>query len=161
VVRTAYDKQYYQAHREAKRSYDIAHRERRNAVARIRRQKKSLREYNKAWRAAHKDDVKVCLNKRLNKARSRAIKLKVPFELTKQHLYDLYAATPYCAISGLPFDLHSSYATISLDRIVPAKGYVIGNVRLVRWIVNAAMCDWGEGPLIEIAEAIVARKQTL
>jgi hypothetical protein len=75
---------------------------------------------------------------------------------TKNILFDLEQYIPEleiqyakgCALSGLPFAAGTServgpYAA-SIDRIDSKKGYVFENVRLVRWVYNAAFSTWGE-----------------
>ena len=137
--------------------------------------KDAAHQYNKSYRATNRDaekmrhakaravrrnNVYATLDTRLSAAKHRARRLKLPFNLTKQDLYDLYDAAPRCAVSKLPFDLFNEYSTISIDRIVPAKGYVVGNVRLVWFLVNEAMHTWGEAPLRKVAAALVAQPQT-
>lgn len=76
----------------------------------------------------------------------------------------LWAQGFCCAISGLPFQPDAAEGTFrsafrpSLDRINPAKGYTPTNIRLVLTIVNIAMNQWGEAPLIEVAKAIAAKQ---
>ena len=41
-----------------------------------------------------------------------------------------------CAYSGLEFDLNDINGTPSVDRIDSSKGYVIGNVAIVRTDIN-------------------------
>lgn len=45
----------------------------------------------------------------------------------------------------------------SLDRIDARKGYTTDNVRLVAWVVNHALGDWGEEVFAKIARAYVDR----
>lgn len=98
-------------------------------------------------------------------ARKRAAEADLPFKLT---LFDaerlLEDQKMVCAVSGLPFSEAAagegsfrSPLRPSLDRIVNAKGYALGNVRLVLTLVNLAMNDWGSKPLIEVARAIAAK----
>lgn len=85
--------------------------------------------------------------------------------LTIDDVEDLYwKQEGMCAVSGLPFSTaRASPGSFrapmrpSLDRIQPAQGYIKGNVRLVLTLVNLAMNDWGESPLIDVARAIVAK----
>ena len=101
--------------------------------------------------------VRAVLLQRLKTARVRSAKQGWAFDLTYDYLKSLYDKSPRCDVTGLPFVLDTSYGTISIDRITPEKHYTVGNVRLVRWHVNTAMGDWGEGPLLEMALALVAR----
>lgn len=69
-----------------------------------------------------------------------------------------------CAVSGMRFRLTGAKNcpwAPSLDQIVPAGGYVYGNVRVVLSIVNTAMNTWGAGPFIELVEHMAAQKVTV
>lgn len=74
-------------------------------------------------------------------AKSRAKKLKIEFNLTLDYIKYLYnKQNGLCAISGIPMTyryIDNSIDTgISVDKIDPCKGYVMGNVQLVCWAVN-------------------------
>ena len=45
----------------------------------------------------------------------------------------------------------------SLDRIEPDHGYVKGNVRIVAFIVNLAMNEWGEEALWRLVESMAEK----
>jgi hypothetical protein len=54
-----------------------------------------------------------------------------------------------CEITGTPFDLSPGrkFNSPSIDRIDAKRGYEPDNVRVVCHAMNAAMGDWGEGPV--------------
>lgn len=70
-----------------------------------------------------------------------------------------------CAVSGLPLaaprGAERKYRKEpfgpSLDRIVPAVGYVPGNVRIVNNLVNSAMQEWGLESLMVVLSAMAER----
>jgi hypothetical protein len=73
-----------------------------------------------------------------------------------------------CAVTDLPFrgrsvtaDWHANPYAPSLDRIDCAKGYTLGNVRVVLAAVNAALDEWGEDVLLDIAQALTSRTPSL
>jgi hypothetical protein len=71
-------------------------------------------------------------------AKRRALKKRVPFDLSIDHLADIFPKDGVCPALGLPMvwgdqDRHTSP---SLDRIVPEKGYVVGNVRWLSQLAN-------------------------
>lgn len=77
----------------------------------------------------------------LYSARSRAKQMNIEFNLTYQYikyLYDLQKGL--CAVSGIPmtceYGVGPSDTNVSVDKIDPKKGYVIGNIQLVCWAVN-------------------------
>lgn len=102
----------------------------------------------------------------IENARQRASRREIPFDITRSHLVDLLeAANGKCALSGLPFDpkfdpqaryAHNPYG-ISIDRIIPAGGYTVGNVRLVLTALNFAINQWGLDAYLHIARATLAR----
>lgn len=79
-------------------------------------------------------------------AKSRAKKSKIDFNLTLDYIVHLYnVQNGLCAISGIPMTYQygddSADTRISIDKIDPNKGYVIGNVQLVCWAVNRMKWD--------------------
>lgn len=66
-----------------------------------------------------------------------------------------------CAATGIPFDLDNigegaggSHYAPSPDRIVPAQGYVRGNVRWVLWMVNRAKGRMTEEQFLAMCDAV-------
>lgn len=93
-------------------------------------------------------------------ARTRDITRTVPCTITAHDLDRLLVDQDWCcAISGIPLEAPSGRPEAfspSLDRIVPALGYVRGNVRIVCNLANFAMNKWGEEPLRRFVHAIKA-----
>lgn len=52
----------------------------------------------------------------------------------------------YCEMSGVEFNFTGkrSHTSPSIDRIIPARGYVYSNIRIVCLALNFGMGDWGE-----------------
>lgn len=71
----------------------------------------------------------------LRGALARARKKEVPFNLSE----DDFEISTHCPVLGIKFELgtqkNHDFAP-SLDRIVPALGYVKGNVRVISWKAN-------------------------
>ena len=92
-------------------------------------------------------------------ARIRARRRGLPFDLD-QHADEIQARIDAgrCEMTGLPFNLHGgrTWDSPSIDRIVPAEGYVIGNIRVILHAMNAALGDWGESVLRQVVEAWTA-----
>jgi hypothetical protein len=85
-------------------------------------------------------------------SRAKAKRLEIPHTLTAYDIDKLLVDQGYlCAVTGIELAAPINRATQpfgpSLDRIVPAIGYVVGNVRVTCLIVNLAMNRWGEGAL--------------
>ena len=95
--------------------------------------------------------------------RSRAVGRVM--ELTPADLAAIIARSEGCCeVSGMPFDLGEGRGRPqpfgpSLDRRDSKMGYSLENCRLVCTIVNYAMNTWGEAPLLQLAEAIAAKKR--
>ena len=71
-----------------------------------------------------------------------------------------------CELTGIPFQLEplddgrQNPYTASLDRIVPSKGYVKGNVRVILWALNAAFNSYGEEIYAKIASVYLSKHGT-
>lgn len=65
----------------------------------------------------------------LERARKRARMLGVPFEIGSEHV----VIPEYCPVLGIPLKIGGprSDQSPSLDRIVPSRGYVPGNIRVI------------------------------
>lgn len=129
-------RRYREAHREelreASRAYYAENREKYAANSR-------------RWRQAnpHKANAKQARYRQrhpetqlLKGARHRARRYGLPFSLSKEFVADLVAPMT-CSVTGIPLRIATGRKggpgqwSPSLDRIVPALGYVPGNVRLV------------------------------
>ena len=103
-----------------------------------------------------------------NIIRTRAKSKKIPFDLTPKFIEELYnQQSGLCGVTGLPMNFDRSNMKdgyrnpymASLDRIVPALGYVQGNVRWVLFAINVAMGNWGEKFFSKLAEAYLVRRK--
>lgn len=85
-----------------------------------------------------KDPKKYWATSVFQNARKRAFIKNVPFELTKQDIYDL--AGSHCPVFGIEFIFSGNSKVVpsspSLDRIIPEKGYVKGNVAVISMKAN-------------------------
>ena len=115
-----------------------------------------------AWRQRNKEHIAaVGAKRRLEKraqilvanARSRARSIGIPFDLDAyiekiQHRLDLGV----CEVTGEPFDITPgrTFASPSIDRIDPSKGYIYSNIRVVLFMVNTALGNWGEDVLRQV-----------
>lgn len=75
--------------------------------------------------------------------RSRAKKLKLPFNLTKEFIQKLFEESDgICPVLKVPMKMGGNLQYVpSLDRIKPELGYVIGNVRLISYRANSLKQD--------------------
>lgn len=84
-------------------------------------------------------------------ARNAASKDSVPFNLSEDELlYLMRRSLGRCEITGIRFNGDNFSVSRrrpfvpSIDRIEPKEPYSLENCRLVAWIVNLAISDWGE-----------------
>jgi len=112
-----------------------------------------IRASRKAWRqrnADHLRDAKRTYQAKewrrvlINAARARAKKLGLPFALTVENI----TWPEFCPILGLRLDPtpcigqgRKSDNRPTIDRVVPALGYVPGNVAVISWRANRLKSD--------------------
>lgn len=96
----------------------------------------------------------------LKSAKDRARQKGLAFDLRLDDLLDMAEEQDFrCALTGIEFFAKNESKsrvnpyTPSIDRRVPALGYVRGNVRLVVFAVNAMLLDWGEEFFIRVANS--------
>lgn len=82
--------------------------------------------------------VRGCLQNCLYSARYRAKKHDILFNLTLDHLLEIFPTDGKCPFAQQPFVLGNGHhpMNISLDKIIPALGYTIGNVQIISRVVN-------------------------
>jgi hypothetical protein len=101
--------------------------------------------------AANMLNFKWRLNKLLAAARNRAKSKQLPFNLDAEYLIALWIVNEgCCSVSGRAFNLqpYGKFGQVnpdapSVDRILPEKGYVKGNVRLITYHTNVALSEFG------------------
>lgn len=91
---------------------------------------------NKRRRA--RDPIRFKMQTLLILARNRSRSEKVPFDLTVDYLISL--ATVTCPVLGILLDFHANNlcdASPTLDKFIPALGYVRGNVSIISFRANS------------------------
>ena len=98
--------------------------------------------------------------KAISAARGRAAMKNVPFSLLPADVAAIYIGqSRRCALTGMRFDLNPSEVcgkrplAPSLDRISPALGYVVGNVRLVTQMANLARNEFSDEEFFAMCKA--------
>lgn len=92
--------------------------------------------------------------------RKAAIDKSIPFTITKEDLLTVWKAqNGKCAISGLDmtYELGEGriYTNVSIDQILPSKGYTIDNIQLVCMAVNQLKSDLDMDTILILCSAIV------
>lgn len=114
------------------------------------RKPKTLRELKEQYRAdpekfkargrerAHRNPKQYWARNALKNARKRAGNIGVPFDLTLEYLLSIIPDE--CPVFGTPFVFIGNgvpcVESASLDRLVPAKGYIVGNVVVISHSAN-------------------------
>lgn len=130
-----------------------------------------VRSWNRAWNKRNRDAIQKVqktwaytprgmAGRLVTHAKVRARKLAVPFALCAEDvLFPLELGV--CEVTGLPFqkvEFQRHPFAPSLDRKVPALGYVHGNVQVVLWALNAMRGEWGDEILLQVADALRRNK---
>ena len=115
------------------------------------------RAYKKIWRLRHIERlseearlkyIKNPFPQMLSNAKIRAKQKNLPFDIDIEYLKSIYPIDHMCPALNIPFQRgyidenkkNNDYAP-SLDRIIPEKGYVKGNLVFVCNIVNKVKSD--------------------
>lgn len=98
-------------------------------------------------------------------AKSRAMDKSLPFTITKEDLMILWKSqNGKCAISGLDmtYELGEGrlYTNVSIDQIIPSKGYTADNIQLVCMAANQLKSDFGMDVVITLCKAIIEYNQS-
>lgn len=127
-----------------------------------------IRQYQKKWYASNRDMILAKSSKSretmvgrlrvlLYSAKRRSISRNIPFNLTYEHLKDLwFLQNGQCALSGAKMELKSdpvdfsskNSRLVSLDRIDSNSGYVSGNIQLVCYGVNLMKSDMNQDEFV-------------
>lgn len=106
------------------------------------------------------------LHKILHTIKVRTKRMGLPFDLTIDHLVEIYPEDNKCPALGINLEWgqkNGRRSSPSLDRIIPDKGYVIGNVVFVSWLANTVKSDLSLDQLrglVAFYEDLNARKRT-
>lgn len=97
------------------------------------------------------------ISQRLSQAKARAAKFDgVEPNIDRNYLLQLFKEQGgRCALSGVAMKVKKGSAVcLSLDKIKPEEGYVIGNVQWVAWAVNRAKGDMSEAVFVDMCRQI-------
>lgn len=77
------------------------------------------------------------------RSRSRALDASVPHSIVNTDIMEIWPTDDKCVILGIPMDSskESTETSVSLDRIIPSLGYVVGNIQLISMKANAMKQD--------------------
>jgi hypothetical protein len=97
--------------------------------------------------------------------KGNAIKKSIKFSVTFDDVVEIAERQHWkCAVTGVPLEMtphtcgNKRPFAPSIDRIKPADGYTIGNIRVVAMAVNFAMNEWGDSIIQLLAEGWLRKK---
>ena len=117
----------------------------------------------KKWRDRCMAHPKIMFGQALRKARMRARKREIPFEITKEYILDIFSGQDgLCYYSGLkmnivkenPDDLMDPMK-MTIDLIDHKKGYVPGNVVWCAYCINSMKQRMTTEQVISICNSVV------
>ena len=96
------------------------------------------------------DNLMSRIRVRVRDAKKRAKKHNIPFNIDAMYVKFLYHRNnARCVLTNRPFSNHKANGDwrcksddFSIDQIIPGKGYIKGNIRLVTHQVNNALSDY-------------------
>lgn len=97
------------------------------------------------------------LKTRINQCKSRAAKEELPFDLDLEYVKSIY--TDVCPYLGIKMKLvatsGNSMDAISIDKIIPALGYVKGNIQIISYKANVMKQDVDLNTLRTFAKSVL------
>jgi len=80
-------------------------------------------------------------------------------ELNRDWLYALFISQEgKCALSGVLLRIEKKHPiSLSLDQIVPSKGYIKGNLQWVAWAINRAKGDMSTDMFLDMCKKVTER----
>jgi len=112
------------------------------------------KEQNREYRKSNPFRIKLLRSKQRSKKKGLA------FDLDKEYLEQLWdECGGICSMTGIPMLIVSKEGTspfvVSVDRIIPEKGYVKGNVRLISNWYNLTRRNFGDEFTHEMCQRVV------
>ena len=103
------------------------------------------------------------IRQRLQQTKGNAKRKGVVVDLTEEYLYDLYKSQKdLCALSGVELQIEgNSNLRLSLDKIIPEKGYIEGNVQWTIFAVNRAKGDLTQEDFLRLCSLVLERATTI
>ena len=103
-----------------------------------------------------------CLRQRITDCKGRAKKYNQPdVTINADMLYQMWKnQNGLCAISGIKMNTESKHlGCVSIDKINPDLGYIVGNVQLTCWAVNRAKGEMPQDMFIQMCQQIVENQK--
>lgn len=103
------------------------------------------------------------IRRRLTQTKCNAKRTGVVIDLTERYLYEIFKKQQgKCALSGVPMLLDgNTNLRLSLDKIIPENGYVVGNVQWTIFAANRAKGDLTNKDFIRLCGLVIERATTI
>ena len=98
-----------------------------------------------------------CINNMMTNARGRARRKGLPFDLSYTYLDSIWPKDNLCPVFGFEMKFNRGkqgayYNSPTLDRIIPSKGYVEGNVIVISNKANCIKSDAEPKEMYKVAD---------
>ena len=116
-----------------------------------------IKGYSAQYYQEHKEEYELNIIKyKLSSAKQRAKKNNLPFSITEQDIKDVWPIDNKCPALDIEFIIGGhdtmNYDSPSLDRIIPNKGYVKGNIQIVSALANGIMSNATPEQVIKVGQ---------
>jgi hypothetical protein len=106
------------------------------------------------WVDSYEKYLKYYFNRTLSKIRQKCKKKNLPLDIDSTYLVSIFPKDKLCPALKIEMDFGGDklerFNSPSVDRIIPEKGYVKGNVRFVSYLANAIMNDANADEILKV-----------
>jgi hypothetical protein len=102
-----------------------------------------MRAYHKDWRDQQRGNLLYIQRRMLSRVKLRSKKEDLPFDLTIEYIQTIWPQDNKCPVYDVEFDLSGNNLQwcASIDKTIPSKGYVQGNVSIISFRANSIKTD--------------------
>ena len=108
------------------------------------------------WADTYENFMRFYFRRTLSKIRQKCKKKKIPMNIDADYLISIFPENNLCPALQIDMvfggDKKERFNSPSVDRIIPNKGYVKGNVRFVCYLANAIMNDANADEILKVGE---------
>jgi hypothetical protein len=89
----------------------------------------------------------------ITKTKRRCEKKNIPFNIDRDYMLSIFPKDSLCPATNRKMNfggVSARYLSPSIDRTIPAKGYIKGNVRWVSYMANAIMNEFNADDILKV-----------
>ena len=109
---------------------------------------------DETWVDSYENYIKWYFNRTLSKIRQKCKKKNLPLDIDSTYLVSIFPKDNLCPALKIEMVFGGNklqrFNSPSVDRIIPEKGYVKGNVRFVSYLANAIMNDANADEILKV-----------